>query len=274
MEKHLTINGGQWELAATLHYPLNTTNDGPTSRYPIVVICHGFVGNRIGSDRLFVTTARQLAQQGYLVLRFDYAGCGESQRDYGATTMESWIQQTRYVLDYALDIDGVDHERVILLGHSLGGAVALLTAANDKRIRTLVLWSPVAHPFTDIVGIVGRELYDQAVKAGSSDYLSYSFYPGFFASLAANQPLREVSRFIGDVFLAHGTSDDVIPVDYTFLYQKLFWTRLEGRCDKEIIFQGDHTFSSRESRDILLDKTIAWLNEQETRKQEWNGWTI
>ena len=48
-------------------------------------------------------TARELAEDGYLVLRFDYIGCGESSGEYGAEGLESMVLQTRSVLDYAVN---------------------------------------------------------------------------------------------------------------------------------------------------------------------------
>lgn len=276
MERCITIEYGNEELRATLHYPTNTENgrDVEEGKRPLIVICHGFIGNRIGVDRLFVQAARRFADEGYLVLRFDYAGCGESTGDYGAGGLDVLIEQTRVVLDYALDIDYVDANRIALLGHSLGGAVALLTAAQDRRVKTLLLWSAVAHPFNDIIRIVGQDLYDHAVQYGSADYAGYTFRPGFFNTLAAHQPFAQIRKFSGDVFLAHGTSDNVIPVDYCSLYQKLFWMRSYGQCDMESIFQADHTYSSGESKRELYDKTLNWLKYIENRKRDWHNWEI
>lgn len=276
MERNIIIRHGREELTASIHYPLREkgTTGRCKDRVPLAVICHGFVGSRIGVDRIFVKAARELAQDGYMVIRFDYAGCGESSGNYGAEDMDSMIAQTRTVLDYGISSADVDPQQVTLIGHSLGGAVALLTAVRDRRVKKLVLWAAVGYPFNDIVKIVGREAYDRSVKNGSSDYAGYTFTPVYFNSLAAFQPFQEAGKFSGDVLVIHGTSDDVIPVDYAFLYQKLFWTRAEGRCDKEIIFQGDHTFSSGPAQEQVLGRTREWLNQQEPLQEEWQNWMI
>lgn len=276
MERNIVIRHNQQELTASIHYPLKEkgTSGRCKDRVPLAVICHGFVGNRIGVDRLFVKAARELAQDGYMVIRFDYVGSGESSGNYGSEDMESMIAQTRTVLDYGISSADVDPQRVTLIGHSLGGAVALLTSVRDRRVKNLVLWAAVGYPFNDIVKIVGRESYDRSVKIGSADYLGYTFTPIYFNSLAAFQPFQEAGKFGGDVLVIHGTSDDVIPVDYAFLYQKLFWTRPEGRCDKEIIFQGDHTFSSGPAQQQLLKRTREWMNQQEDVQEEWKNWMI
>lgn len=276
MERNIVIRHNGEELTASIHYPNKEkgTLSRCKDRLPLAVICHGFVGNRIGVDRIFVKAARELAQDGYMVIRFDYVGCGESSGNYGSEDMESMIAQTRAVLDYGVSSADVDPQRVTLIGHSLGGAVALLTSVRDRRVKNLVLWAAVGYPFNDIVKIVGREAYDRSVKSGAADYVGYSFTPVYFNSLASFQPFQEASKFSGDVLVIHGTSDDVIPVDYAFLYQKLFWTRPEGRCDKEIIFQADHTFSSGPAQQQLLKRTREWLNESEHLQTEWQNWMI
>lgn len=59
--------------------------------------------------------ARELAQEGYMVIRFDYVGCGESSGNYGGEDMESMIAQTRAVLDYGISSADVDPQRVTLI---------------------------------------------------------------------------------------------------------------------------------------------------------------
>lgn len=274
MERPLTIQYGNIQLAATLHYPTWEENQ-PVIRHPVVVICHGFVGNRIGVDRLFVKAARELTDQGYVVLRFDYAGCGESSGDYGSAGMDTWIEQTRYALDEVLELDFVDPANVTLLGHSLGGAVAVLTAAVDKRVKNLVLWAPVGQPFQDIVSIVGMEAYEEAITKGETEFAGYRFQPAFFHSFSTAHPLLEAKKFAGDVLLVHGSSDTTISAEYSFLYQKVFRMRQEGGlCDKEIILHADHTFSTRGHAAHAIDRTVRWLTSKETQKQGWFEWEI
>lgn len=276
MERNITIRYRDYDLTASLHYPAKEPGGSGRcrNRVPLAVICHGFVGSRIGVDRLFVKAARELAAEGTLVIRFDYAGCGESGGDYGAEGLESMIEQTRAVLGYGLGCADIDPQRVTLIGHSLGGAVALLTAVRDRRVKNLVLWAAVGYPFNDIVKIVGMNTYEASVKEGSADHVGYSFTPAYFHSLAEFQPFQEASKFGGDVLVVHGTADEIIPVDYASLYQQHFWNRQEGRCDKEIIFQGNHTFSSGPVQEQLFRRTREWLNEREQVQQEWQNWMI
>ncbi|WP_421617035.1 alpha/beta hydrolase [Brevibacillus sp. TJ4] len=260
MERTLQIESGSSTLTATLHEP--KTAAGDDTGHPLVLICHGFVGSRIGVNRLFVKAARELASHGLAVLRFDYGGCGESEGEYGAGGLDVLLRQTRDVVDFATRLEQIDPTRIILLGHSLGGAVATLAASQDERIRSLVLWAAVARPQTDIVQIVGQQGYVQAQQTGRTDYLGYTLTERFFHSLGLFDPLREARKFSGDVLLLHGNRDDVIALDAMFQYERQFRLRQEGSCETGIVLGGDHTFSSEEGYNRLMASTVAWVSSQ------------
>ncbi|SDK19799.1 hypothetical protein SAMN04487909_1438 [Aneurinibacillus migulanus] len=274
MERPVTIRYQQLNLAATVHYPCASARKQEDKRWPAVIMCHGFIGNRIGVNRLFVKAARRLAEEGYFVLRFDYAGCGESEGEYGAYGMDSFIEQTRRALDYTLSIDCIDNSRVFLLGHSLGGAVARLTAEKDSRVSSLILWAPVAHPLTDITRIVSRPAYEQAMREGRTEYSGYHLSDAFFSSLAETQPLAPGSSLLSDVLILHGTRDEDIPVDACYLYEGMLRQRTTGQCEAFALEGADHTFSSVPASEELFDYTSNWLKKLENRTVNWSDWVI
>ncbi|KIL40186.1 permease [Gordoniibacillus kamchatkensis] len=276
MEHSITIRTGVNELAATLHYPTGSARETAErcGRWPVLIVCHGFIGSRIGVNRLFVKAARRFSAQGFLTLRFDYGGCGESTGDYGAGGLDALIDETRSVLDYACSLDCVDLSRVTLIGHSLGGAVAALTAVRDHRVKSLALWSAVAHPHYDIVRIVGKEQYARAKPGQPVDHQGYLLTSGFFDSMAMQHPLEQLRKFTGDVLLVHGKADEFVPVDYAPLYRQTLWQRNGGQCDMVLVDDADHTYSSDSACRHLLETTADWLAGMEKRKRDWNDWTI
>nr|WP_253298366.1 alpha/beta fold hydrolase [Paenibacillus sp. MSJ-34] len=238
----LAIRSNDVRLAASLHYPVhNIVAEKPHCRWPLIVICQGLASNRIGVDRLFVEAADFWGENGYLTLTFDFAGCGESTGEYGAGGLEDMVAQTRHVLDYAWQLESVDPSRIILLGHGLGGTTAALTAAFDKRIKSLVLWAAIAEPLGDTAGVI--------------------------------PPLRHAGRFAGDVLLLHGMDDIVVPVNQCSLFQVCYWNRSDGKCDKIILPKADHTFSNSGHRRRLYNETVHWLNNLEKQKKDREAWT-
>src|SRR5829696_2579890 len=98
-----------------------------------VLFCHGNGGN-IG-DRL--DNARLLAEAGFDLLLFDYRGYGRSS---GRPSEEGTYRDARAARSALLEQAGVEASRVLYLGESLGGAVAL-DLALEVPPRGLILQS-------------------------------------------------------------------------------------------------------------------------------------
>ena len=131
--KAISIYANQLYLSGALHLPEGAQH----RKVPLIVLLHGFVGSKVGEHRLFVKAARYFTEIGYAVFRFDFSGCGESDGDYADVTVTKQLSEVQAVLDYVSKLPEVDANNIILIGHSLGGAVASLTAAKDRRIVNL-----------------------------------------------------------------------------------------------------------------------------------------
>lgn len=84
-----------------------------------VALIHGWGAN----CRVWDTIIPALWQTGHRVVTFDQRGCGRSDKDFNSATIAEASEDLMRILD-ALDID-----RVVLNGWSLGGAIAVETAA-------------------------------------------------------------------------------------------------------------------------------------------------
>lgn len=106
------------------------------SRVPLVVV-HGFMGSRLD----FVDVRVQLARH-RRVLFLDHRGHGESSWGGGPYTISGLMRDLEEALDH------LGEEEVDLLGHSMGGMVALRWAlSRPGRVRSLVLSSTTAGSF-------------------------------------------------------------------------------------------------------------------------------
>lgn len=245
----------QWKgkkLAHTVHYP--AAFQARTDKFPLVIICHGFTSTRIGVDRLFVKTAQALVKLGFAVLRFDYAGCGESDGEYGENEFACFIDQTKTVISFGSELPNVDCDAITLIGHSLGGAVATCTASEDNRVGNVVVWSAVGKPFEDIKQIVGYD-GEQAVI----DHLGYAITEDFLLSLQAFAPIDEVRNVCGNVLIIHGTEDPVISSDYCRRYFEKALERSERSSEMVLVEGANHTFSSIGHFNQLIAATSEWL---------------
>jgi len=126
---------GDERLFAFLHRP-----DGPCRGG--VVLCAPLAEEKLWSHRVFVSFARDLAERGFAVLRFDYRGEGDSDRPFEQSDCSTRIADVRAAIDeLKRQVPGLD--RVTLVGLRFGAAIAAAAAAGRGDVERLVLWDPV-----------------------------------------------------------------------------------------------------------------------------------
>ena len=134
----LEIPGQRGTIPATIQMPGKLSRNDET---PLVVLCHGFTGNR-GGDTHFTQLAQDLAEQGMASVRMDFAGCGESAEPDTAYTLGNMTQDVDSIIAYMQQTYGLDGP-IALVGHSMGGRLAsLYPQQGSYPVDALVLWSP------------------------------------------------------------------------------------------------------------------------------------
>jgi exosortase A-associated hydrolase 2 len=109
----------------------------------VAVLCHPLGEEKLWAHRVFVSLARELARAGVAVLRVDFRGEGDSDREFRASDFQS------RVADICLAIDSIREwhpsaSDVSLLGLRFGAAVATAAAVARNDIDRLILWDPVS----------------------------------------------------------------------------------------------------------------------------------
>jgi len=107
-----------------------------------IVICHSFAEEKLWAHRVLVNYARQLTDMGYMVLRFDYRGYGDSDGEFSNCTLTTYkediIEAVNYVRKSYPQINSIG-----LLGHRLGASIAL-ECYDDTGVKgPLILWDPI-----------------------------------------------------------------------------------------------------------------------------------
>lgn len=122
------------DIPATMTVPDSISPDSET---PLVVMCHGFTGNRDG-DGHFQPLADTLAQSGIASIRIDFAGNGESTEPFTAYTLESMYDDIESAISYMRSTYTIG--KIGLVGHSMGGRAVSLHLSDE--ITAAALWSP------------------------------------------------------------------------------------------------------------------------------------
>lgn len=106
-----------------------------------VVLCNAWGGDYQHAHRAMSSLARRLADEGFHVLRFDYAGCGDSWGETTVGDMRRWEDDTSAAIEELQAMSG--QTRVDVIGLRLGALLACRAAATHPDIRRVVLWDPV-----------------------------------------------------------------------------------------------------------------------------------
>lgn len=237
-------------LRGSLHLVASTTA-------PLVIFCHGFTGSRFGPGYVFVKIARALAATGISSLRFDFMGSGESDGLFSAMHTGTMQRDLKAIAQYVDTILQPRHR--ILLGHSYGGMIAALCAAQVAAEGVMLL-APVGDPEGLIrrrkalldAGPNNRGYFENGPHEMSIEFLDHlqGFDPA--AALAAN--------FSGSMLLVQGDCDQSIAVAESFRYIELA-KNYPITTAYHLIKGADHNFS-RVSDVTMLTTTIPlWIKE-------------
>ena len=247
----------------------------PSAARATVVIAHG-VSEHSGR---YGWTAEQLAARGYATWALDHRGHGRSR---GARAYIDRIDNAVADLDQLVDMAG-QGSPLFLLGHSMGGAVALAyTARHQEKLDGLILSAPLAAleaasaveriaarvlsfvaPKLGVVGIEsGKVSRDpEVVREYDSDPLNYrGKLPARtvqeLATAIAGFP-DAVARMRLPMLVMHGTDDALVP--------PLATDMIEERAGTEDItvvrYDGlYHELLNEPERDRVIGDVADWLD--------------
>lgn len=239
-------------LRSTLHIP-----EGPTgTRRPTVVFVHGFTSNRLELPD-FVAMSRLLEAHGIASVRFDLSGHGESDGTFFDVTITGEIAETRAVLQAVRTFDFVDTERIGLVGMSMGGVVAGITAAEEPGIGALCLWSPAAVAPFEIAGgyLKGRSLAAEIEQKGYFDADGHRVSPALVEDIAGLDVYGRSAAYRGPVHILHGDKDDIAPLTYVRRYLDHY----DGNAELEIVEGAGHAWGTVPHRTTLHQSTLRFL---------------
>lgn len=192
----------------------------------VILLCHGNAGNishRLGWIRI-------MNNLGYSVLAFDYRGYGNSE---GRPTEEGTYRDAEAAWEYLTRTRGIDPDRIIIFGRSLGGAIAANLASNHRPAGLILEAAFTSYP--DIAEYKGGSI------------------PIRWAAAYQYNTVEALQSVNSPVMVIHSVDDRVVPFQHG---QALFAVAHPPKMFLEI--QGSHTEAYRDSEATYCEGILAF----------------
>jgi len=171
-----------------------------------VVVAHGMLSSKDSDKHRSICEA--VAAGGATALRFDFRGRGESEGDPSDLTVSNEIED---LLASVASLGSRGLSRIVVVGSSLGGTVALLAGARDRGLEGLVtIAAPARLPDgpRQAWGGGGRTDGD-LIEVAPGEFI----HRGFFSDAGRHDPISATRSIDCPWLIIHGATDTVVPVE-------------------------------------------------------------
>lgn len=237
-DEPVSIPSNGFTLAGTLTRP-----QAAAAKLPAVIL----LGGSGAEDRdgyvagvpIMGQIAGALADAGFLAVRFDRRGAGQSGGRAESATLSDYAEDVRVVAKWLSDRKDVDGKRIAVVGHSEAAWIALLAASRDGRLAAVVSIAAPSQTGAELVleqqrmelnrlGLTPAEREEKVAlqKRIQAAVLSGSGWDGvpadvrrradtpWFQSLLAYDPAAVLARVKQPLLFVHGQLDKQIPVEH------------------------------------------------------------
>lgn len=205
-----------------INYCLPDNPDGA----PLVVMCHGFCGNRDGNGH-FAPLAQDLASAGIASVRLDFPGHGDNKESSTSYTLHNIASDITSVIRWMED-KHIDTTNIAMVGHSMGGRIVTYyvqpddspNATNDyyASVKGIALWSPAngdglqGLEFLDIDNIDNVYALRESARGGSVIIPKWSLELSneLFDEIENNYPSNTLQNYSGRILLFYTTNENVV----------------------------------------------------------------
>lgn len=243
MVKHVEIENNGYVLRGYYTCPDDFNGD-------VVVMLHGFTGNKTEHAGHFRNLARLLEKEKIASLRIDFFGNGESDGEFSDFTYDTMLSDTFEIIEYAKNVNGF--KRLILLGFSMGGALAATVSTMiPSEISKMVLWSPAGN----IVEIIKNRFdNNEKLENGNAIFGSFELSKAMYESVDKWHTYENLEKFENKVLIINGRKDLSVPYLYSARYSVNF-----KNSHLYLIDGAGHGYDERNQHQKLYDLTVNFL---------------
>lgn len=242
------------------------------SDLPLILYCHGFKGFKDWGT--FNKIAEYFALSGFCFVKFNFSHNGVDPEDlsditqpevFGQNTFSIQMDEVKLMVDWLLSDEfphkgRINSSNLTLIGHSLGGAFALLSAAKDDRIsRLITLGTPYnILRYADLENAeTWRDRGYAEVKNGRTGdiyRIPYSFRADIVNDLTRFSIQHQIEKLNKPYLVIHGADDEVVPLKQAErLAREVEHAILVSIPDTGHTFGGSHPWNEEDLPEPLSD---------------------
>ena len=250
---------------------------------PTVIYAHGFNGFKDWAN--FDMIATQFADEGFTFIKFNFSHNGTSPSHpeefidleaFGQNNYSIELEDLSAVIDWTSDPyniyhSSIDVNQIYLIGHSMGGGISILQAANDTRVKKLVTWASINECKTPWGSWSGDKLeawrrdgvaYYANSRTGQQMPLYYQLHEDYNNNREALDIEAAIKKLTIPVLICHGTLDAAVPIEKAHTLcawqpaAKLF------KVESDHVFGRKHPWVEDEFPQLMrevIDETIDFL---------------
>lgn len=226
-----------------------------------VVLCHCFTCSK--DFKIINWLSKELSSLGFSTLRFDFAGLNTSDGNFEETNLTTNIEDLLHAVEW-LGTQGIPVRA--LIGHSMGGTAAVLTASRLPEIESVVVLGTSSET-TALKRLLSADHMAQLESQGRTDLRiggkAVTLNRAFFEDLYRHSLLETVARWNKALLILHGTRDQVVPIQSG---ERIFQNAVHPKAFTAVPDAG-HLFSENREKAIEMAKTIAsWIEMNRKKK--------
>jgi uncharacterized protein len=231
----LTAGAANKPIATDIFY---SADDTPK---PVVIYAHGFNGFKDWAS--FDIIAKQFAETGFVFIKFNFSHNGTTPDQpeefadleaYGQNNYTKELYDLQVVIDWTLDkqnphAKNIDTKKLSLIGHSRGGGIVILKAAEDTRVKSISTWASVSECKTPW-STWNDEKMNEWKQTGVQYYLNsrtkqqmplyYQLHEDYLKNTERLNILKAMGSLSIPVLICHGTKDEAVPVSKAYQLQE------------------------------------------------------
>jgi uncharacterized protein len=223
-------------------------------KLPLVIFVHGYKGYKDwGAWNLM---SEKFAKAGFFFVTFNFSHNGTTVEDphnfadleaFGNNNYSKELSDLGAVIDYFVENEKVDDQKIVLIGHSRGGGISIVKTYEDERINGLITLASI----DTLERFPKKDAFEKWNEAGVYYVLNgrtkqemphyYQFYEDFKKDPHRFDVERSMEMAKAHVLIIHGTDDESVNVKNAEHLHIL-----NPNSELFLIENANHTFGSKE----------------------------